>query len=263
VNGFLGIAIAAVVVAGILLWQALERRRDRQGYLASEQTTSGTLRQLADAAAAAAGPGAFAQFVDLEGVADAGPNGLVVSPISKTECVWHAHKVTREYEHISRDSNGDRRREKRTEVIDEGRSNEWFHLRDAEGTVAVAPGRTRIDGARKQVSEYRQAEGGDNVGISLGGLDIRLPGGSGGTLGYTYEEWLVMPGTHLYVQGEAEDRRGYITVRNPEGPRKLVISTRSEEELAGEARKGYLQYAVGAAAAGIVAVACLVIGLVK
>lgn len=262
-NAFLGFGIAALVIAGILLWQALEHRRDRQGYLASEQTTSGTLRQLADAAAAAAGPGAFSQFVDLEGVAEAGPNGLVVSPVSKTECVWHAHRVTREYEEIHHDSDGDQRRQKREEVVDEGRSNAWFHLRDDEGRVAVAPGRTRVDGARKQVSDYRPAEQNDSVGISLGSLNIRLPGGSGGTLGYTYEEWVVLPGTQLYVQGEAEDRRGYITIRDPEGPHKLVISTRSEDELAGDARKGFLLYAAGAGALTVVGLVCLVVGLIK
>jgi hypothetical protein len=62
-------------------------------------------------------------------------------------------------------------------------------------------------------------------------------GGSSGTLGFEYEEWVIRPGARLYVHGEVSDASGRVAFAKPDKGR-YIISTRSEEQIVGSAERG-------------------------
>lgn len=258
-------ALVALAVAGAAVWKVRTTRDHQRRLLGTETTTTDVLRQLHQAATAAAGPGAYREQVELDGTAQPGPAGLLTSPVSGTACVWHAHKVTRHYRRETRDSQGRRRTEKRTEELVDERSREPFLLRDGGGEVLVVP-TERVDGARKVVSEMREpTTERERTQISIGSFSLSLPSGSGDdTIGFEHEEWVVTPGTRLFVAGEAADRGGALEVRGPADPGsggRLVLSTRSEDELLAGSRRESLLYTGGAVLAVVAAVALVVTAL--
>lgn len=249
-------AVAAVVAAG-LGYLAHEARGARQRLRGTETSTTATLTALAGAASDAAGSRSYAERVELSGVAAPGPQGLLTSEISGTPCVWHHHKVSRRYEERRTDSNGNRRTQTRTEVMAENRSRDPFVLRDEHGEILVVP-ETTVDHPRKVRSEFRPETARSGASITIGALSLTLPAGRE-TLGYEYEEWVLTPGTPLFVQGEATDRSGHLEVRDSPVA-ALVISTRSEEELQAAHTRRALLCTGGSALAGVVAVGALVLG---
>ena len=250
-------AVAAILAVGLGLL-ARQAHAVRARLRLTETSSTATLTALAGAAADATGARSYAEHVELSGVADAGPGGLLTAELSGTPCVWHHHKVSRRWEERTRDRDGHHRTRTRTEVVTENRSREPFVLRDEHGEVLVVP-ETAVDRPRKVHSEFRPATERDGTSITLGSLSVRLPS-SRETLGYEYEEWVLTPGTPLFVQGEATDRQGRLEVRDsPAGP--LLVSTRTEQELTSAHTRRALLCAAGSAVAGVAAVVCLVLAL--
>lgn len=260
---WLFIAAAAAAVAGVLaLFKARQASRNVANLLAVESSTTAVLHQMHQNATEAAGPGAYRERVEVAGVVVAGPGGLLTSEISKTECVWHQHKVTRHYEHVRRDNEGRRRVEKRKEKVANNRTRESFLLRDDHGEVLVVP-TDNVQQARKTVSEFRpETQGGTGAQVSLGSFSLSLPAGDrGGTVGYQYDEWVLTPGTRVFVAGEAVDRDGRLEIRAPEDDR-ILITTRSEEEVLADHGQEAKLATFGGYGLLVAAVALLVAGIV-
>lgn len=231
--------VAAVVLAGFgaySLWNARKARGAVGNLLSVETSTTAYVRQMHETATAAAGPGAYRERVELEGVVAPGPQGPLRSEVSGSECVWHRHTVTRHYEEVRRDSEGRRRTSKRREKMADSTTRDPFVLRDAAGEILVVPVGGVRD-ARKSVSEFRDTDRREETtDIRLGSFSLSLPRESrGGTLGYEYEEWVLPAGTKVFVSGEVVDRGGQLEVRAPEDG-ELIVSTRSEDELLEESR---------------------------
>jgi hypothetical protein len=216
---------------------------------------------LRDAAAEAAGPGAFSYVCEVTGDTEPGEGGLLTSELSKTECVWHRHVVRRKYEATTTDAQGRRQRTTRTETVAELASSAPFRLRDSSGLVLVDPAGVVPDRPEQVVNRFEsRPPGAGGFDVSLFGITLSSNGGDS-TLGYEYEEWVVRPGRRLYVLGEASDRSGRLVVGKPsKGP--YVVSTRSEEELVGHARTRQRLAAIGSAVAGVAGVVLLVAGLI-
>lgn len=256
-------AVIALGFGGLSLVKARKARSTVGELLGVETSTTAYVRQMHEAAVGAAGVGAYRERIELEGTVAPGPGGPLSSEISTTECVWHRHKVTRHYEEVRRDNEGRRRTSKRKDKMVDTSTREPFILRDETGEIAVVPV-NGIRHARKSVSEFREADRrNDSTDIRFGSFSLSLPRGNqgGGTLGYQYDEWVLAPGTRVFVSGDVVDRNGHLEVRAPEGGR-LLISTRSEDELLASSRKeekrnttfGYGGLALGAvlALAGVV-----------
>lgn len=256
-------ALVALVAAAVCGWLAQQAKNRKASLLLTETSTTGLLRDLLAAATAAAGPGSFSEYVELQGTAQAGPAGLLTSEISETPCVWHRHEITRKYREVERDSEGNRRTVTKTETIAQHSSEDAFLLRDADGEITIVPS-CDVEHPRKSVSEFRQEKDRDRTDVSFGKFSFSLPSGDRDTIGYEYEEWLLAPGTRIFVQGEAYDRNGDLEVREPKGKRDLVISTKSEEALIDDASgeiKLYGALAVlGAVAAVVLVVLAFVLG---
>ena len=238
--GFLVVAaLAAVVaVAAFLIGRSAEKRRGRM--LATETSTVATLTTLAATAREAAGPGSYREVVELSGEAVPGPSGPLTSPETGTRCVWHSHTITRRYTEVSTDSQGKRTTSTKEETVTSETSETPFLLRDATGEIRVEPS-VAVDGARKSLGEFREGRRG-------GGRD---------TLGFEHEEWVLEPGTRLFVSGEVRDEDGGLVVRAPEEG-DLVLTTKSEEQLlesaAGSARLAGIVAKVAGGAAVVLAV---------
>lgn len=262
-TGFLIAAAVAAVVAGFFLWQAQQAKGRKARLLAVETTSTGQLKALVDAAAEAAGPGAFAQPVELAGTAVAGPGGLLTSELSETPCVWHQHKVTHKYRERYKDRNGNRKTRTKEEVVTDHRSEVPFLLRDADGEIVVVPTRN-VQGGRKVVSRFEDDDGDEpRTELKIGSFSLNLPTSRGDeTIGYEYEEWVLLPDAKIFVQGEASDDGGQLEVREPRGKATLLISTRSEAALLDSAEKGIASNTRIAAGAGVLAVVLAVVGVV-
>jgi hypothetical protein len=226
---FVGAALA-LAVAGYMYWKSTQATGQVGRLVGTETSRAADVHELARAAADAAGPGAFSHRVELKGTAVPGPRGLLTSEITDTTCLWYRHKVTHHYQESYRTKEGDRRTRRKEEVVVDNASKQSFRLRDESGEITLVP-TARVNGPRKVASEFRQDEGGRGTKVQLGRFSMTLPTSGDRTIGYEYEEWVLQPDTQIFVSGEAFDDRGELEVRGPQGPDKMLISTRSEEEL--------------------------------
>ncbi|WP_067436980.1 GIDE domain-containing protein [Nocardioides jensenii] len=256
-----GATLALVVGAGAF-WMSRETRGKYRAMLLTETSTTATLHELHQAATDAAGAGSYAEVVELDGTAKAGPRGLLVSEISKTECVWHKHRVTRRYKDVYRDKDGHRRTRTKEEVVTDSFTRDAFTLDDGEGTILVVPNAHGVTSARKSVSEFREAEA-EGRSISFGGFQIGLGASDGDTIGFEYEEWVLLPETRVFVRGEARDRNGTLEVRDPKGREGLTISTESEDELLADHKKQALLYLLGSVTLVVLAIGLAVWAFVR
>ena len=237
---FLAAGLAAVV-AGFSWWQARAARGRYAHLIGTETSTVATLRELAAAASGAAGQDSYREEVEVEGEVAAGPGGLLRSETGGTDCVWHRQRTTRRYRDSATDAQGHRTETEKEEVAADDRTSAPFVLHDGTGEVLVHP-EVVVDAATKGRTVTRRGDGGS-------------------TLGWTVEEWVLTPGTRLFVSGEARERGGRLEIGAPEHGR-MVLSTRSEEQLirseAGSARTAGIVAKGSGAAAVVLAVAGLV-----
>lgn len=250
--------IAALIALGVALvcgYFTYSYNRKMHAMVTTETFTVRQLGELRDAASQAAGPGAFRHTCEVKGVARRGPEGLLTSDIGEKRCVWHRHVVTRKYWKTERDSEGRSRRVERTEKVAERVSEIPFAVEDQTGRILVHPKGTQVDELPKAVDRFER-EKQQRTQLKMGKFSMSLPsGGRSGTIGYRYEEWILKPGTRLYVLGQASDGYGELVVEKPDsGP--FVISTKDEMELVQQARK-FQQIAIAVGAVALVAAAVL------
>ncbi len=119
-----------------------------------------------------------------------------------------------------------------------------------------------VDGAKKSVSEFREPTAEPGSTMKLGPFEITLPGGDSDTIGYEYEEWVLAVGTRMFVHGDATDASGELTIVEPEGKAKLVISTHSETELLEDAASAAHRLQIAAIVAAGIAAVCAVLAIV-
>ena len=248
-NGFLIASLLLLLVAAGLFWGAWSSAQRHKHLSSTDSVDLGTLRQLHRAATDAAGPGAFRQVVDIEGTAQPGPDGLLEAPLSGADCVWHKHSVVRKDQVVELED-GKRVTRNREETESDHTTETPFVVRDASGEVEVVPSRA-VDRAEQSVDDFVRA------GLERHGSF----GNRGKTLGRKRCEWLLRPGTRIFVHGEAVDRGGALVIVEPEGKDKLLVSTRSEAEVLAGAATGHKWMRTGAIASAAVAVVLGVVGV--
>ena len=92
------------------------------------------------------------------------------------------------------------------------------------------------------------------------GIEVQLGSGSR-SIGFKREEWVVRPGTRLYTLGEISDRGGRLQIGKPIDGGRLIISSRSEQELQAAAARRSKIATIGGAVAAVAGVALLIAGL--
>ena len=227
--------IVLVVAIGLIIAAVLQRKRGMSLAGSEELTVSDVLAQIT-AAAAALGPGNYRKHVAVSGQLVPSPNGELLSPLTRTPCVWHRTVIRRRhYEWVT--ENNQRRRQETTSLEHEASSEQPFGISDGTATVAIDPSKARIDGAEKVLDVYepQQTGGGFSTGVDVEVFGIRVSSGSGAdsgtdTLGYERVETVLRPGATMHVIGTVSDRTGAPRIAEQDGT-KVQISTRSRGEL--------------------------------
>lgn len=262
------VALIALAIAAYMMWTVKSAKDEKSRLLRVETLSTAQLKELHQAAALAAGEGAFSEIVELEGKLAAGPDGILTSELSQTECVWHRYKVSRKYRDVRYDDEGRRKVETREEVVSDERTRDPLHLVDEHGEVVVVPSQNP-KGAKKSVNRFEDKVEKDEskTHLKVGKFELNLSNtdrnrGDGDTLGYKYEEWILLPGTKVFVQGEATDRGGRLEIRDPKGKAPLVISTKMEQDLLDDADEKIENSKKFAMFAGGVAVVAAIAGVI-
>lgn len=257
-----GIVLLAVAL-GALLFARSQRARARAA-TATETLDCGDIEQLAQGVGAEVGAGSFRQRCEIVGQAGAGESGVLKAPHSDAEAVWHRSTVTHRYwEMEQRHTDGKTHydRVEREETVSDITSAAPFAVTDGTGQILVAPEGADVDAPERVVDRFEQQVGDGGPGGLLAGVltGVLRSGSQSGTLGFRYEEWIIRPGARLYVHGEVADGTGRLTFAKPQKGR-FVISTRSEEEIVGDAQRYARWSAIGAGVAAVAGVALLVAG---
>jgi hypothetical protein len=250
VNGFLIAALLLLLLAAGLGWGAWSMAQRHKHLSGTETVDLATLRELHRTATQAAGPDAFRLVVDLEGTAQPGPGGPLKAALTGADCVWHKHSVVRKDQVVELED-GKRVTRNREETESDHTTETPFVVRDATGEVVVVPSRA-VDCAEQTVDDFVRA------GLERHGSF----GNRGRTIGRKRCEWLLRPGTRVFVHGEAVDRAGELVVVEPKGTDKLLVTTRSEAEVLDKAASGHKWMRIGAAASAALAVVLGVVGVV-
>ncbi|NYH89556.1 GIDE domain-containing protein [Actinopolymorpha rutila] len=248
--------VIVLVVGAVCAYFARCARARQHAMITTETLSAQELGVLQQAAAQAAGPGAFRYRVEVTGRLCAGGAGPLKSELAKVDCVWHRHVVTRKYSETRRDSKGGTRRVSRTEVMSEHASDQPFLVQDVTGVVTVYPGSVDVDGAQKVLDRFERDPGEGPTTIQLGKFRMSIPSDDSGTEGYQYEEWVLRPGRQVYVLGEASDGSGELALIRPS-----IVSTRTEAELLTRSRSRQRTFTIAAVVAAAVGVASAVVGM--
>jgi hypothetical protein len=256
--------ILLVIAVGAFLFARSQRAKARAA-TATETLGCGDIEQLSQGVGAEVGAGSFRQRCEVVGAAAPGESGVTQAPHSGTDAVWHRSTVTHRYWEMERRETDGRThwdRVEREETVSDITSAAPFVVSDATGQVAVSPEGADVDAPERVVDRFEQQTGGGAVaeGFLSGVLSAALRSGERtGSLGFRYEEWIIRPGARLYVHGEVADASGRLAFAKPTKGR-FVISTRSEEEIVGEAERWAKWSAIGAGVAAVAGLGLVVAG---
>jgi len=153
----------------------------------------------------------------------------LTAELAQRDCVYYSSRVVREYEHRRQNAKGDLVTSRRSETVAQNEQSTAFYVEDSSGRVLVHPAGAEVD-ARKLVDRFERNSGTLGPTISFGGITLNL-GGSDGTIGYRYEEYVLPVDIPVYVLGVVQEG-GTIGRPPPElKGRRFIISYRSEEAL--------------------------------
>jgi hypothetical protein len=256
-----GVVLIIAAVAGFFYMQAT--KRELHAMIGTDTLAIPELEDLRRISDELGARGGFRKTAEVVGAAYPRPEGLLTSEVTKTPCVWYRYRVERQYEHAEyRD--GRQYRSKRSEKVAEHTSGEGYALIDEQGrTIGVAPDGAKPEGVEQSVDRFEPYRGADQS-FELFGL--RLPGFLAGnhdsTIGFEYKEWLIRPGTRLYVLGEVHDIIGPLVIAKPQQKGHFIIAAKSEEELRAGRTQRHRLLAVGVLVAFVVGVALTVVDIV-
>jgi hypothetical protein len=200
---------------------------------------------------------------EVVGQAHPAPHGLLTSELTGTECVWHSHRVQRRYKHYDRDSHGRTRVTTRTETVAEHTAGHGFALIRDGLTIGLDTGGQRPDGVEQVTDRFEEARREPGPGGIMGVLGALAGAGRDDTIGYQYTEWVLRPGTPMYVLGEVHDATGPLVIGRPTDRKQpFVMSTRSEEQLTESARTRQRWLAITGAGLAAVGLVLVPLGLV-
>lgn len=203
------------------------------------------------------GAGSFEQNAQLVG--DIECDQPLTSQLGEHACVYYRMSVRRKYdeEYWEKDNNGNQVRKTRTgtDVVSDTKESCPFYVKDETGKMLVVPDGAKFDALIQSVSKFEPAVS-NGLGIGFGRFQLTTPSLQSGrrTLGYHYEEHVLPLNRRVTIMGQVNDKMGQLAMRKAEG-QKLLISTRSKEEMVGSAQKtAKIMFfsAIGSAVLGVV-----------
>lgn len=240
---FAGAAVVLFAIAYFAWKSAIKQEAEASKLTLTETSTCGEISELAAGVGAEVGSGSFSQRCEVIGqsAADGSP---LQAPETRADVVWHRTRVTHRWYEMERttDSRGhaSTRRVEKSDVVSDFTSEAPFAVSDGSGRLIVRPAGADVDRPEKSVDRV------DGIGSGTGQsfASLLLGGGQSGTIGFEVEEWVIRPGTRIYVHGEVGDEDGRLVFTGGDG--RLVVSTRSEAELVKGHKSGAKWRRVGA-----------------
>ena len=261
--------IVLLLLAAGVAYFARHQRAKARSVTATETLTTKELDDLAGGVAAEVGGGSFRQRCEVVGAAAAGPSGLNKAPHSDTDVVWFRAEVTHRYwkrERRTRDGKTHYERVEHEDTVSDITSKNPFVVDDRSGgtPILVAPDGATIDRPEQTVDRFEQGQPQRRSGSTFDKIfDVLItPSSDSGTIGFTYREWVIRPGARLYVHGEVADDTGVLRFAKPATKGRYIISTRSEEQIVGQARSHAKWANVAAVTAAVAGVVLVVVGLI-
>lgn len=263
------IGVALILGAVGLVMNYFSQKRKLEQMEATETSTVEFLESLRKSMAEGVGAGSLNYVTEVKGkiVCDE----PIVSELAGVECVFYSMTVTREYEeaYYERDQQGRTHRRIRTgyDPVASNQRSTPFYVQDATGRIRIRPDGAEFVGEEVH-SRFESAEQHGGGFLQIGRMRIELPrsysGGDRRTIGYHFEEEAVPVGSEVYVLGEATDREGELCIVRPmDKDKKLIVSTRSEEELARQGQSSMKISVFGAIACIILGIAAIVYDLMQ
>jgi hypothetical protein len=161
--------------------------------------------------------------------------------MSGERCAYYLSQVIREYRETERDSDGDLKTRRRSEVIASNERFAPFAVEDDSGAVGVRAEEAEVD-AKEVVNRFEKDDGSGAGSITLGGFSVNLGGGPQ-TIGYRHVEKILPVDAPVYVLGPVGEDGGISAAEDE----KFIISYRSEEQLEKKYKKDALVLALVAA----------------
>ncbi|MDW5595742.1 GIDE domain-containing protein [Conexibacter stalactiti] len=257
---FAGAAIVLFLLAWFCLRSARGQEAKASALTLTDTSTCGEIAELAKSVGSEVGAGSFSQRCEVIGLAELDGGG-VHAPETRADVVWHRTRVTHRWYEMERttDSRGktSTRRVEKSDVVSDYSSEIAFAVADGSGRVLVKALGAEIDEPEKSVDRM------DGVGsdVATSFTSLLLGGGQSGTIGFEVEEWVLRPGTRIYVHGEVGDDGGRLVFGAGDG--RLLVSTRSEREIVAGHRSGAKWLKVGAIAAVTLGAASIVAAIVS
>jgi hypothetical protein len=174
------------------------------------------------------------------------------SEMAEQTCAHYLSQVVRVYEVTDRDSDGDSRTSRRSEVVASNERFAPFVVEDESGAVAVRGEGAEVDGL--EVMNRFERETGEAGTITLGGVTVNIGGGTH-TLGYRYVEKILPVDSPVYVLGATQEDGQVGAPSDERGRERFLMSYRSEEQL----EKKYKRDALWQ---GLIAVGLFLFGLI-
>lgn len=168
----------------------------------------------------------------------------LTSEFAQQACVYYRAMTEREYEEVSRDSEGRTKTERRYQTMQDNIRHAPCMIEDATGSVRLS-----FEGAKVEAVEVvKRYEAGGMASLVGSLLNV-----GGSTLGYRYTEWLLAPDVNAYVLGTVQaDGSIGASKKSP-----FIISHKSEEERVKDLGSTQMWLLVAAVVCALLAVALL------
>src|ERR671921_1362240 len=239
-------AILFLVAGGVLLYF---RNRTKQKSALMSQTETSNASDVGGVA-----PGTL---VEVKGTLRC--DEPLTSEMAERQCAYYASTVTREYLRDDHNDDNDVGSDRRTEIIAQNVQFAPFMVEDDSGFVGVHAEGAEVD-ARQVMNRFDRNTGNEGS-FSLGGVSVNLGGGER-TIGYRYSESILPVDESVYVLGAVQEGGTIGAPRSGEKGNRFVVSHRSEEAHTQSLGKTALWLGVGGAAALVLGVVLLVVGII-
>ena len=239
-------AIIFLVAGGVLLYF---RNRTKQKSALMSQTETSNASDVTGIA-----PGTL---VEVKGVLRC--EEPLTSEMAEKTCAYYSSTVTREYLRPDYDDDdNDVGSDRRTEIIAQNVQHAPFVVEDDSGSVPVDAEGAEVD-ARQVMNRFDRNTGNEGT-FSLGGVSVNLGGGER-TIGYRYTESILPVDESVYVLGTVQEGGGIGGPTSGGEGHRFIVSHRSEEAHTQSLGKTALWLGVGGAAALVLGVVLLVVGI--
>jgi hypothetical protein len=239
-------AVIFLVAGGVLLYF---RNRTKQKSALMSQTETSNASDIGGIA-----PGTL---VEVKGTLRC--DEPLTSEMAEKTCAYYSSTVTREYLRDDDNDDNDVGSDRRTEIIAQNVQFAPFMVEDDSGFVGVHAEGAEVD-ARQVMNRFDRNTGNEGS-FSLGGVSVNLGGGER-TIGYRYSESILPVDESVYVLGAVQEGGTIGAPRSGEKGNRFVVSHRSEEAHTRSLGKTALWLGVGGAAALVLGVVLLVVGII-